>query len=215
MVHLRQGIGLPAQNTFNVTQPALYAELDKQLKTLNLADIKTYLRWHTAHAVAPYLSDEFVNENFNFFSKTLRGVPQLRPRWKRCVSLVDEQLGEALGQEFVARAFSPELKQRATHMTTQIEQSMAEDIDTLTWMSPATKQQALEKLHAIVNKIGYPDKWRDYSSVDIKPDDFVGNVQRATTFESKRDLNENRQAARPRRVGHDSAHRQRLLQLDK
>ena len=182
------GIGLPAQNTFNVTQPALYAELDKQLKTLNLADIKTYLRWHTAHAVAPYLSDEFVNENFNFFSKTLRGVPQLRPRWKRCVSLVDEQLGEALGQEFVARAFSPELKQKATHMTTQIEQSMAEDIDTLTWMSPATKQQALEKLHAIVNKIGYPDKWRDYSSVDIKPGDFVGNVQRATTFESKRDL---------------------------
>ena len=182
------GIGLPAQDTFNVSQPALYAELDKQLKTLSLADIKTYLRWHTAHAVAPYLSDDFVNENFNFFSKTLRGVPQLRARWKRCVSLVDEQLGEALGQEFVARAFSPELKQSASVMTMQIEQSMAEDIDTLPWMSPATKPQALEKLHAIVNKIGYPDKWRDYSSVEIKPGDFVGNVERATTFESKRDL---------------------------
>ena len=182
-------IGLPAQNTFNVTQPAFYTELDKQLKALTLEDIKTYLRWHTAHAVAPYLSDDFVNENFNFFSKTLRGVPQLRPRWKRCVTLVDGQLGEALGQEFVARAFSPELKQKTSLMTRQIEQSMEDDINTLAWMSPATKRQALEKLHTIVNKIGYPDKWRDYSSVDIKPNDFVGNVQRAATFESKRDLN--------------------------
>jgi putative endopeptidase len=182
-------IGLAAQNTFNVMQPEFYAELDKQLKALNLEDIKTYLRWQTAHAVAPYLSDDFVNENFNFFSKTLRGVPQLRPRWKRCVTLVDDQLGEALGQEFVARAFSPELKQKTSLMTRQIEHSMQEDINTLAWMSPATKQQALEKLYAIVNKIGYPDKWRDYSSVDIKPYDFVGNVQRATTFESKRDLN--------------------------
>ncbi|MGB9236899.1 MAG: M13 family metallopeptidase [Terriglobales bacterium] len=182
-------IGLPAQNTFNVSQPAFYAELDKQLKTLNLEDIKTYLRWQTAHALAPYLSDDFVNENFNFFSKTLRGVPQLRPRWKRCVTLVDDQLGEALGQEYVARAFSAELKRKTILMTKQIEQSMEEDINTLTWMSPATKQQALEKLHTIVNKIGYPDKWRDYSSVDIKADDFAGNVQRATTFESKRELN--------------------------
>jgi len=182
-------IGLPAQNTFNVTQPAFYAELDRQLKALNLADIKTYLRWHTAHADAPYLSDDFVNENFNFFSKTLRGVPQLRPRWKRCVTLVDDQLGEALGQEFVARAFSPELKQKTSLMTQQIEHAMEEDIKTLAWMSPATKRQALEKLHTVVNKIGYPDKWRDYSSVDIKPDDFAGNVERATTFESKRDLN--------------------------
>jgi putative endopeptidase len=182
-------IGLPAQNTFNVTEPAFYAELDKQLKTLNLDDIKTYLRWHAVNAAAPYLSDEFVNENFNFFRKTLRGVPELRPRWKRCVTLVDDQLGEALGQEFVARAFSPELKQKTSLMTRQIEHSMEEEINNLDWMGPATKQQALEKLHIIVNKIGYPDKWRDYSSVEIKPDDFFGNVQRATTFESKRDLN--------------------------
>ena len=182
-------IGLPAQNTFNVTEPAFYAELDKQLKALSLEDIKTYLRWHTVSAAAPYLSDAFVNENFNFFSKTLRGVPQLRPRWKRCVNLVDDQLGEALGQEFVARAFSPELKQKTSLMTRQIEHSMEEDINTLDWMSPATRQQAIAKLHVIVNKIGYPDRWRDYSSVEIKPNDFFGNVQRATTFESKRDLN--------------------------
>jgi putative endopeptidase len=187
-IYIKQ-IGLPAQNTFNVTQPAFYKELDKELKTLTVSDIKTYLRWHTAHALAPYLSDDFVNENFNFFSKTLRGVPELRPRWKRCVSLVDEQLGEALGQEFVARAFSPELKQKTLDMTRQIEHSMEDDIKTLTWMSPATRQQALAKLHAIVNKIGYPDKWRDYSTVDIKPMDFAGNVVRATIFESKRQLN--------------------------
>jgi len=187
-IYLRQ-IGLPAQNTFNVTQPAFYAGLDKELKALNIKDIKTYLRWQTAHALAPYLSDDFVNENFNFFSKTLRGVPQLSPRWKRCVSLVDQQLGEALGQEFVARAFSPELKQKTLHMTEQIEHSMEQDLKTLTWMSPATKQQALAKLHTIVNKIGYPDRWRDYSSVEIKPNDFAGNVQSAAVFESKRELN--------------------------
>jgi endothelin-converting enzyme/putative endopeptidase len=187
-IYLKE-IGLPAQNTFNVTQPAFYAELDKQLKALKLEDIQAYLRWHTEHAAAPYLSEDFVNENFNFFSKTLRGVPQLRPRWKRCVALVDNQLGEALGQEFVARAFSPELKQKTNLMTTQIEHDMEEDINSLAWMSPATKQQAIEKLHTIVNKIGYPDKWRDYSSVEIKPNDFAGNVQRAARFESKRDLN--------------------------
>jgi putative endopeptidase len=182
-------IGLPEQNTFNVTQPAFYAELNKQLKALSLDEIRTYLRWHTANAAAPYLSDDFVNENFNFFSKTLRGVPQLSPRWKRCVSLVDNQLGEALGQEFVARAFNPELKQKTNLMTKQIEHAMEEDINALAWMSPATKQQALNKLHAIMDKIGYPDKWRDYSSVEIKPNDFAGNVQRATKFESKRMLN--------------------------
>jgi putative endopeptidase len=184
-----KALGLPAQNTFNVTEPAFYAEIDKQLSALDLEDVKTYLRWHAAHAAAPYLSEDFVNADFNFFGKTLRGVPQLRPRWKRCVALVDDQLGEALGQEFVARAFSPELKQKAGLMATQIEHSMEEDIKTLDWMSPATKQQALEKLHTIVNKIGYPDKWRDYSSVEIKPDDFFRNVQHAAAFESKRDLN--------------------------
>src|ERR1700722_347386 len=184
-----KGLGLTAQNTFNVTEPAFYAELDKQLTALNLEDIKTYLRWHAAHASAPYLSEDFVNEDFNFFSKTLRGVPQLRPRWKRCAALVDDQLGEALGQEFVARAFSPALKEKASLMTRQIEHSMEEDIKTLDWMSPATKQQALAKLHTIVNKVGYPDRWRDYSTVEIKPGDFFSNVQRAATFESKRDLN--------------------------
>jgi len=182
-------VGLPAQNTFNVTEPAFYKELNRQFQSLPLADIKTYLRWHVTHAYAPYLSSAFVNENFNFYGKTLRGTPQLRLRWKRCTSLVDEQLGEALGQEFVARVFSPELKQRTLLMTKQIEDAMRQDIKDLNWMSPETKQKALEKLHTIVNKIGYPERWRDYSSIEIKRDDFLGNVERARLFESHRQLN--------------------------
>lgn len=183
-----KNIDLPPQTTFNVTQPAFYQELEKLLQSTSLDDIKTYLRWHLAHAEAPYLSSAFVNENFEFFSKTLHGTPQLRPRWKRCVSLTDAELGEALGQEFVHRAFSPELKQKALTMTRQIEDSMQKDINQLTWMSPETKAKALEKLHGIVNKIGYPDKWRDYSSVNVVRGDFLGNVQRATFFESNRQL---------------------------
>ncbi len=187
-VYLREsGLGQP--NTFNVTEPAFYQELDKQFDAASLDDIKNYLRWHIVHSAAPYLSSNFVNEDFDFYSKTLRGVPQLRPRWKRCVSLVDRQLGEALGQEFVSRAFSPEMKQKTLTMTTQIEQAMAIDIQQLSWMGPETKQNALAKLHTIVNKIGYPDKWRDYSSVTISRNDFSGNVERATVFESKRQLN--------------------------
>jgi putative endopeptidase len=187
-VYLKQA-GLAQQEIFNVTEPAFYKELDNQLHTISLDDIKTYLRWHIVDSAAPYLSSAFVNADFDFFSKTLRGVPQLQPRWKRCVSLVDRQLGEALGQEFVSRTFSPEMKQKTLTMTTQIEQVMATDIEQLPWMGPETKQNALAKLHTIINKIGYPDKWRDYSSVDISREDFFGNVARANIFETKRRLN--------------------------
>jgi putative endopeptidase len=183
-----KAMGLPRVERFNVTEPALYQEIDRQLASASLEDIKTYLRWHVAHAAAPYLSTAFVNENFDFFSRTLRGVPQLRPRWKRCVALVDGQLGEALGQEFVRRTFAPELKEKALRMTHQIEQAMHKDIEGLDWMSPATKAKALEKLGTLVNKIGYPDKWRDYSSIVVKRGDFFGNVERAQKFESRRDL---------------------------
>ena len=184
-----KGVGLPPQNNFNVTEPEFYKEVERQIQANSLDDLKTYLRWHLVHGAAAFLSSPFVNEDFNFYSKTLRGVPQLRPRWKRCVSLVDRQLGEALGQEFVKRAFSPQLKQNALTMTKQIETAMQQDIDQLSWMTPETKTKALEKLHTIVNKIGYPDKWRDYSSIKISRTDFVGNVVRATEFESHRELN--------------------------
>jgi putative endopeptidase len=179
---------LPEVATFNVTEPDFYRELDRQLEALPLEDIRTYLRWHVASAAAPRLSKAFVNENFAFYDRTLHGTLALRPRWKRCVALVDGQLGEALGQEFVRRNFSPELKRRVQRMSEQIEHAMREEIDQLDWMGPATKARAKEKLSVVVNKIGYPDKWRDYSSVAVKRDDFFGNFERAQRFASHRDL---------------------------
>jgi putative endopeptidase len=181
--------GITDVNTFNVTEPEFYKEFNRQFESNSLDDIKVYLRWHIASANAPYLSSNFVKENFDFYSHTLRGVQQQPPRWKRCVRLVDRELGEALGQEFVARTFTTDTKKNAVAMTRQIEQAMEEDIKELTWMGPETKKQALEKLHSVVNKIGYPDKWRDYSSVQIRPDDFLGNVQRSVAFEARRELN--------------------------
>jgi endothelin-converting enzyme/putative endopeptidase len=181
-------LGLPGVDTFNVTQPAFYKELDRQLANNSLDDIKTYLRWHLAHAEAPYLSSKFVEENFDFYSRTLRGVLEQPPRWKKCVRQVDDLLGEALGQEFVNRTFTAETKKSTLLMTRQIEQAMEEDLKQLAWMGPETKKQALEKLHSVVNKIGYPDKWRDYSPVEIRRDDFLGNVQRSVVFEAKRQL---------------------------
>jgi endothelin-converting enzyme/putative endopeptidase len=183
-----QAAGVPTSGAVNVTQPELYKELERQWNSRSLADLKTYLRWHAASATAPFLSSPFVNANFDFYGRTLRGVEKLKPRWKRCVTLVDGQLGEALGQEFVKRAFSPELKEKTLRMARQVEGAMEKDIESLDWMSPATKVRAKEKLHAIVNKIGYPDRWRDYSSVTVKRDDFFGNVQRAQLFESHRQL---------------------------
>jgi putative endopeptidase len=183
-----KGAGVAGINTFNVTQPKFYQEVERQLQSNSLDDLKTYLRWHVASATAPYLSAKFVRQNFDFYSHTLRGVEQIAPRWKRCVRLVDNQLGEALGQEFVNRTFTQTTKQSTVEMTRLIEQAMEDDINQLTWMGPETKKQALEKLHSVVNKIGYPDRWRDYSAVEIRRGDFVGNVHRATVFEARRQL---------------------------
>lgn len=179
-------IGEGSLDTFNVTEPKFYKELSKQWRGNDMATLKTYLRWHVARSMAPALSSSFDNEHFDFFSRTLRGVKEQKPRWKRCVTLVDAQLGEALGQEFVSRAFSPELKAKALHMTKQVEDAMEKDIESLAWMSPETKKRAQEKLHAIVNKIGYPDTWRDYSAYVVKRYDFAGNVERGTMFEARR-----------------------------
>jgi putative endopeptidase len=180
--------GIGNVQNFNVTEPKFYQALNQQLQSNSLDDLKAYLRWHAARSSAPFLSTPFVQENFEFYRHTLRGVEHIQPRWKRCVGYVDRQLGEALGQEFVKRAFSDDMKKRTMEMTKQIEEAMQQDLEQLTWMGPETKKQALEKLHSVVNKVGYPDKWRDYSSIAIKPDDFLGNVQRASTFESHRQL---------------------------
>ncbi|MES2129457.1 MAG: M13 family metallopeptidase, partial [Pseudomonadota bacterium] len=182
------GLGQPKLNTFNVTEPVLYKELARQWSSNDLATLQTYLRWHVARSKSNELASSFDNEHFAFYSKTLRGVEQQKPRWKRCVTLVDNQLGEALGQEFVSRAFSPELKEKSLHMTKQVEDAMEKDINALTWMSDATKKRAKEKLHGMVNKIGYPDQWRDYSAYAVKPDDFAGNIERGNMFESLRQL---------------------------
>ncbi len=180
--------GLENVQTFNVTEPAFFQELNRLILAESLANWKTYLRWHLAHAWAPYLSSNFQQANFDFFGKTLRGVSEMPPRWKRCVRWVDRDLGEALGQVFVAKTFSADTKARALDMTKRIEAEMEADIRQLTWMGDATKQQALEKLHTVVNKIGYPDKWRDYSALAIERGDFAGNVRRSAIFESKRRL---------------------------
>jgi endothelin-converting enzyme/putative endopeptidase len=181
-------LGLSAVDTFNVTQPKFYAALDQLLGSTGLDDLKTYLRWQAVHAASPFLARRFEDERFSFFDHTLRGVPQQKPRWKRCVQQVDALLGEALGQEFVARTFGPKLKEATLLMTRQIERAMRDDIEALSWMDAATKQQALAKLAAVVNKIGYPDRWRDYGSVAIEREDYFHNALQAIAFESHRQL---------------------------
>ena len=180
---------VPPFEVLNVDAPAFFKDVNSQLASVSLSDWKSYLRFHVANARAPYLSSAFVNENFDFYRRYLHGAKELRPRWKRCVQYVDNQLGEALGQEYVRKTFSPEQKTATLTMTQQIEEAMAGRIQQLDWMSPETKQQALTKLHAIRNKIGYPDKWRDYSSVTIVRDDFYGNAMRAEEFENHREFN--------------------------
>ncbi len=127
-------------------------------------------------------------ENFDFFSAYLRGVKEMRPRWKRCVGWVDRDLGEALGQVFVEKAFSPEIKKQTLDMVTRIEAAMDTRVKALDWMSEATKKQALAKLSTMRNKIGYPDRWRDYSALTIRPGDLMGNVDRSSEFEARRQL---------------------------
>jgi len=185
----RSALGLAADlDAYNVTEPAFYKALDRRLADMSVDDIKTYLRWQLLSSNAPLLDGKTAALNFVFFGKTLLGTPVQPPRWKRCVRLIDAQLGEALGQEFVRENFSPALKDKTREMTREIELAMAQSIDGLTWMSEATKVRAREKLHAIVNKVGYPDQWRDYGALEVSRTDFVGNVERGNAFELKRQL---------------------------
>ena len=180
--------GLPSLELLNVQTPEFFRAMNAEIAREDLDTWKAYLRWHLVHANAAHLSAPFVDENFNFYGKTLQGRQQQEPRWKRCAQYVDTDLGEALGRAYVDHYFSPEAKQQALKMVKQIEAQMEADIESLSWMTPQTKKNALEKLHAIANKIGYPDRWRDYSTLEIRRGDEMGNVWRARQFEFHRQL---------------------------
>ncbi|MBS2028929.1 MAG: M13 family metallopeptidase [Deltaproteobacteria bacterium] len=180
--------GAGSVDFFNVTEPKFLAEVEKQLHATSLDTWKAYLRWHLVHHEATALSSAFDDEDWNFYAKTLRGAQVKAPRWKRCVRSVDGNLGEALGQAFVAKAFPPEMKQRTVDMTKLVENAMEDDLKGLSWMSEPTRKAALAKLHTIVNKVGYPEHWRDYTKLAIARGDHAGNVRRAETFEWDRQL---------------------------
>ena len=179
-------VGLPSLASLNVAVPDFFKTLNLTIDKEDLTSWKTYLRWHLVHANARHLSAPFVNEDFAFYGKILSGAEQIEPRWKRCTQDVDSDLGEALGQAYVEKYFSPEAKQQVVKMVNEIEAAMGQDIDGLPWMSADTKRKALEKLHAVANKVGYPDKWRDYSKLEIVRGDEMGNMLRARQFEFNR-----------------------------
>ena len=181
-------VGVSGVSEINIGQPDFFKEMDHQLASAPLADWKTYLRWHVIHKAAPALSDAFVQENFNFYMKQLSGVKEIQPRWKRCVQATNQEIGEALGEAYVRKYFPPEAKARAKEMVNNLIVALRADIPTLAWMGPETKQQALAKLEAFTVKIGYPDKWRDYSKLTITRGSYVENVRRAQAFEEARDL---------------------------
>ncbi len=183
------GVDAPGFDTVNAAVPGFFRAVNTELRTVPLGDWKTYLRWHLVHAAAPSLSQPFVDANFAFYSGVMRGVTAQQPRWKRCVTATDRNLGEALGQLYVQAAFSPQAKAHMSAMVENLETSLGKDIEALDWMTPATKQQAMVKLHAIVNKVGYPDKWLDYSSIELSPADYYANLENSRAFEWRRDMN--------------------------
>ena len=184
------GIGAPPIYALNVTEPEFFKGLGQLLASTPLEDIKHYLRWQLLRASAPLLPTAFVNENFAFYGAVLTGAKELRPRWKRCVQYTDGDLGEDLGKAFVKEAFGPQAKADMLKMIREIEAALEKDINSLAWMTDATKKEALVKLHAIANKIGYPDQWRNYTALTIVRGDALGNSQRANAFEFKRQLNQ-------------------------
>jgi len=179
----------PEFASINVSQPDFFKETNRLLTATPLKDWKTYLRWHVLHASAAQLSEPFVQENFNFYGTKLSGTKQLQPRWKRCSQSVNRNLGEALGQVYVEKYFPPEAKAHARVMVMNLVGALKSDIPALGWMGSDTKKAALEKLEAFQIKIGYPDKWRDYSALPVDKGSYLANERRAIAFESARDLN--------------------------
>jgi endothelin-converting enzyme/putative endopeptidase len=182
------GLKTPAFDQLNITAPTYIEGLEGVLKDSTLDDLKAYIGWHILSSSASLLPKALADEDFHFGGTILTGAKEERPRWKRCVALTDRALGDALGQKYVELAFSEQSKERTLKMVGEIEKEMAKDIGSLTWMSPATKDQALTKLHKVTNKIGYPDQWKDYSSMKISATDPLGNAQAASEYRTHRNL---------------------------
>jgi putative endopeptidase len=174
--------------TVNVVAPAFFKAMNQQITSSSLDALKSYLRWHTVHRYAANLSDPFVQENFRFYAATLAGQKELAPRWKRCTQATDRALGEAVGQDWVAKNFPPAAKDNMEKLVKALEASLDKDIQHLDWMSDATKAEAKKKLDAFRDKIGYPEKWRDYSSVKVERNNPIGNAQQVAAFNDRRNL---------------------------
>ncbi|MCU1320678.1 MAG: Endothelin-converting enzyme 1 [Acidobacteriaceae bacterium] len=174
--------------TLNVVTPGFFKAMDAEIASTDLGALKSYLRWHTVHRFATDLSEPFVKENYDFFSATMAGQKEQTPRWKLCTAGTDRALGEAVGQDWVAKNFPPQAKDNMEKLVKALEVSLDEDIKHLDWMSDATKVEAKKKLDAFRDKVGYPEKWRDYSTVVVHRDDYVGNVQRVAAFNDRRSL---------------------------
>ncbi len=179
---LLSGMGAQAAKEIIVGQPDFFKELNTMLKAVPLDDWKTYTQWHIAKTMAPYLSQPFAQENFNFFGKALGGAKEMQPRWKRVLRATDDAMGEALGQLYVQKTFSPDAKKKALEMVNNLQEAFKEHVRTLDWMSEETKQQAQQKLNAFAVKIGYPDKWKDYKGLEVDRSSYAANVMRASQF---------------------------------
>ncbi len=182
-------IGSPAVTDLNVVAPDFFPAMNKTIVATDLGTIRAYLRVHLADSFSMRLPHAFDEENFDFYGRKLTGTPQQQARWKRCVQATDGSIGEALGQLYVAKYFTPDMKASTLREVHDIEAAMGRDIDQIDWMSPETKTKAKEKLHEVADKIGYPDKWRDYSKLTIEPGDALGNSERSRAFELDYQLN--------------------------
>jgi len=182
-------IKAPAFTEINFAHPDFFKAFADSLKTIPVSDWKTYLRWHLTHSFSSYLSEDFVKENFSFYGATLTGTKVMKPRWKRVVTTIDQSIGEALGQLYVNAYFPAESKERALKLVSNLRSALREKIGTLEWMDDETKAKALNKLNKFTVKIGYPDTWRDYSTLVIDRGPYVLNVLKARAFEVRRNIN--------------------------
>jgi len=181
-------LGLTKTDEINVCQPKFMKEMAAMTNNIAVEQWKTYFRWHTLHTAAAYLSDNFVKENFNFYATTLRGVKEMKPRWKRVLSETSDCLGEAVGQLYVEKYFPAEAKKRMTDLVSNLKIALKESIQNLKWMSDVTKKEAVAKLEKINVKVGYPDKWIDYSSLSISKNSYFENVISANRFSFAREM---------------------------